>query len=60
MSYNNITKKPFAFLNSLSKIEELTNYEITKLDPNWYKAMKDEFHTLQKKSNLRNMLSTKN
>jgi Reverse transcriptase (RNA-dependent DNA polymerase) len=38
------------FLNSLSKTDEPKNFEITKLDTKWCKAMDEEVHALEKKN----------
>jgi hypothetical protein len=47
------------FLNSISQADEPQNFEIEKHNPNWCKMMDEEFHVLEKKSNMGNIFSTK-
>jgi hypothetical protein len=44
---------------SLTRTDEPKNFEIAKLGPKWCKAMDEELHALEKKSNLENIFSTK-
>jgi hypothetical protein len=50
ISYNNITQDHYVFLNTLSKEEEPTNYEITRLEPKWCKAMDEVLRALEQKN----------
>jgi hypothetical protein len=59
ISYNNITQDHYVFLNTLSKEEEPTNYEITRLEPKWCKVMDEVLCALEKKLNLGSMLFIK-
>jgi hypothetical protein len=46
--YNHISNEHYAFLSSLSRIEEPINYEIAKLKPKWCKAMNEELNALER------------
>jgi hypothetical protein len=48
ISYTNITKDHYVFLNSLSKEEEPIYYEIARLEPKWCEAMDEELRALKK------------
>jgi hypothetical protein len=59
ISYGNITNEHYVFLNSISQADEPQTFEIAKYKPNWCKAMDEELHALEKKSNMGNIFSTK-
>jgi hypothetical protein len=59
ISYDHITNEHYVFFSSLSLIKEPTTYEVAKIKPKWCRAMNKELYALEKKSNLRDLLSTK-
>jgi hypothetical protein len=46
--YNNVSHDHYTFIITLSKIEEPTNYEMARTNPNWCKAMREELYALEK------------
>jgi hypothetical protein len=46
--YNHISNEHYAFLSSLSRIEEPINYEIAKLKSKWCKTMNEELNALER------------
>jgi hypothetical protein len=46
--YNHISNEHYVFLSSLSRIEELINYEIAKLELKWCKAMNEKLNVLER------------
>jgi hypothetical protein len=59
VSYKNISKEHYAFVNVISTMEEPATFEKAKQDPEWCNAMEEELHVLEKKSNMDYMPSTK-
>jgi hypothetical protein len=48
ISYKNISKEHYAFVNVISTMAEPATFEEAKQDPKWCKAMDEELHDLEK------------
>jgi NADH dehydrogenase/NADH:ubiquinone oxidoreductase subunit G len=55
--YKNVSHNHYTFITALSKIEEPTNYEMARTNPNWCKIMRDELYALEKKIKFGNFVT---
>jgi hypothetical protein len=59
VSYDNVINDHYVLLYFLSRADELKKFKIKKFDSKWCKAMDDELHVLENKSNMGSMFSPK-